>query len=440
MHPNTTVFEKAIQDAKEDPLDAFISVVGPTSAQLQHATGELAGIPYAVKDNIDTVMLPTTANTPALVGSQRTHDHEVVTRLNNAGALLVGKTNLHELAFGITTGAAAHPATRNPFDSSRSPGGSSGGSGAAVGSGIVPFALATDTGGSVSIPAAWCGVYGYRPSIGRWPSDGRAAPLSKSRDAIGVIAESLDLIQRVDAVVRDHHTETTPPAKLRIGVPRKGSTYLDPLADDVQERWESTLEILEQTNTIELIEVDTEKLHELDAACGISIVLYETARDLSAYLAALPEPLTFKQVMDKAGSDDVRELLTLAWEDRENHEAYGESMNAREQLREEWDRLFTGHDITGFLRPTTPISPTPVGEDVLTTAFGQEVPTFGTVIRNTGPGSLAGQPAITIPVGVGTAGLPIGITVDGNRDQDDALFALATKVDSHVGIPSPLLQ
>src|SRR5690625_2738587 len=275
MEQGTSAFEQALQLAKDDPLDAFISVVDSTDAPSQPPSGELDGIPYAVKDNIDTADLPTSANTPTLVGSRREHNHEVVTRLHNAGALLVGKTNLHELAFGITTGAAAHPATRNPFDPSRSPGGSSGGSGAAVGSGIVPFALATDTGGSVSIPAAWCGVYGYRPSIGRWPSDGRAAPLSKTRDAIGVIADSLELAQRVDAVVRDHYSDITPPSKFRVGVPRKDSTYLAPLAHDVQERWDHTVQLLEQTGTIELVEVDTDKLHELDTACGISIVLYE---------------------------------------------------------------------------------------------------------------------------------------------------------------------
>lgn len=439
MHQDTNAFQRALERATEDPLDAFISVTEPASGQPQKIAGELTGLPYAVKDNIDTATLPTSANTPALVGSRREHDHEIVTRLDKAGALLVGKTNLHELAFGITTGAAAHPATRNPFDPSRSPGGSSGGSGAAVGSGIVPFALATDTGGSVSIPAAWCGVYGYRPSIGRWPSDGRAAPLSKSRDAIGVIAESLELLQRVDAVVRDHSADSTPPAKFRVGVPRKAAIYLEPLADDVQERWNHTVQLLEQHDAVELVEVDTEELHELDAACGISIVLYETARDLSAYLAKLPEPVTFEQVRDQAGAEDVRELLTLAWDQRENHDAYQEAMNIRERLRDAWDRLFSDHDIVGLLRPTTPISPTPVGDDITTTAFGQEVATFGTVIRNTGPGSLAGQPAVTIPVGIGSAGLPVGVTIDGNRDDDDALFALATELDAHIGVRSPLL-
>src|SRR5699024_10238584 len=189
----------------------------PSNASTSQNSGALAGIPYAVKDNIDTVALPTTSNTPALVGSRRKTDHEVVARLQAAGAMLVGKTSLHKLAFGITNVAAAYPAARNPFDKARSSGGSSGGSGAAVGAGIVPFAIGTDTGGSISIPAAWCGVYGYRPTIGRWPEWG-AAPLSKTRDAVGVIAESLDYLQRVDATLRDHSTEATLSSPMRIGI------------------------------------------------------------------------------------------------------------------------------------------------------------------------------------------------------------------------------
>lgn len=433
-------FEDAVQQASKDPLAAFISVVDATDTDSIQSSGALAGIPYAVKDNIDTVALPTTANTPALVGSRRDADHEVVERLQAAGAMLVGKTSLHELAFGITNGAAAYPAARNPFDTTRSSGGSSGGSGAAVGSGLVPFAIGTDTGGSISIPAAWCGVYGYRPSLDRWPTGG-AAPLSKTRDAVGVIAESFEYLQRIDAVVRDHGSQTTLSSPIRVGVPRKDSQYLAPLAADVQEVWEKTLQRLGETDgAIELVEVDTDQLHELDAACGIGIVLYESVRDLSAYLAALPSPVTFEQVLEQAASEDVRELLSVAWQQRNNHEEYGQLMATHQRLRDQWDRLFAENGVAGLLRPTSPISAVPVGDDIMTTAFGEQVPTFGTVIRNTGPGSTAGQPAMTIPAGIGSAGLPVGITIDGGRDQDDALFTLAAEINKHVGVRSPLLQ
>ena len=196
----------------------------------------------------------------------------------------------------------------------------------------------------------------------------------------------------------------------------------------------------EANGEIELVEVDTDQLHELDAACGIGIVLYESVRDLSAYLAALPSPVTFEQVLEQAVSEDVRELLSMAWQQRNNHEQYRELMAVHEQLRGQWDRLFADNRLTGLLRPTSPISAVPVGDEVMTTAFGEQVPTFGTVIRNTGPGSTAGQPAITIPAGVGSAGLPVGVSIDGCRGQDDALFALAAKVDVRIGVRSPLLR
>lgn len=434
--------EQALQQAREDRLGAFITTVDEQALTSQNAGGPLAGVPYAVKDNIDTVALPTSANTPALVGSLRDADHGTVARLNAAGAVMVGKTNMHELAFGITTGAAAHPATKNPFDETRSPGGSSGGSGAAVGLGIVPFALATDTGGSVSIPAAWCGVYGYRPSIGRWVGGG-AAPLSKTRDAVGVIAESFDYLRTVDGVVREAtlaSEQAAPGAVTVLGVPRADSVYLSQLADDVREQWDTAIAQLRDTVGIELIEVPTDHLHELDAACGIGIVMYETARDLSAYLSQLPKPVTFEEVMQQAAAVDVPALLQMAWEQRENHDGYTALMATHAQLRAGWDALFAEHGIVGLVRPTTPISAVPIGDELTTQAFGEEVPTFGTVIRNTGPGATAGQPAITIPVGVGSAGLPVGITIDGARDADDALFTAAARVNDAVGQRSPLLS
>lgn len=433
----TTAYQRALELARKDPLGAFISV-SEGEAVGAAPNGSLAGVPYAVKDNIDTVALPTTANTPALLGSLRTVDNPVVAKLRAAGALCVGKTNLHELAFGITTNAAAHPATRNPFDLSRSPGGSSGGSGAAVGSGMVPFALATDTGGSATIPAAWCGVYGYRPSMGRWPMGG-VVPLSLTRDTVGVIASSLDLLRRVDEAVRDRGSAVASCDAIRVGVPKPGSRYLNPLAEDVREVWGAALEKLSTAERVEVVEVETDRLIELDTKCGMGIVLYETARDLSEYLRTLPHPLTFEEVIEQAAAEDVRELLSMAYEMREDHEVYTELMRVREELCEAWDRLFAETGIDAMLHPTTPFSATPIGEDLTTRAFGDEVPTFATAVRNTGPGASAGQPVVTIPAGIGPAGLPVGISVEGGRDRDDDLLAVAACVDEMIGVRSPLL-
>ena len=426
-------FASALRAAQSDELGAFISTASFEVSSEPASKSALRGTPFAVKDNIDTVELPTTANTPALADSVPAQNNPVVQRLLDAGALIVGKTNLHELAFGITTGSAAQPASRNPFDPTRSPGGSSGGSAVAVAAGIVPFALATDTGGSISIPSAWCGVYGYRPSLGRWPAGG-TVPLSASRDAVGVIAGSHRWLTRVDAAVTGRNEPLSVPETVCLGIPQPGSRFLSPLEGDIEELWDTVLPELRNEKRVELIEIETDHLHELDEACGIGIVLYETVRDLSQYLAELPTPLTFEEVLAQVAADDVRAVLEQAWDIRNDHEAYSGLIQQRDELRQAWDELFSAHSIDGLLYPTTPILPVPVGQDVSTTAFGKQVSTFNTVIRNTGPGSLAAQPAITIPVGLGASKLPIGLSITGAIDSDDDLLGLSALIDSIIGI------
>lgn len=451
MNGDESAYAVSLELARQNSLRAFTTVMEGAGEYAQpRVAGPLAGMPYAVKDNIDTVALPTSANTPALVGSRRLTNHPAVDRLHAAGALLVGKTNLHELAFGITTNDAAFPGTLNPFDHSRSPGGSSGGSAAAVGSGVVRFALATDTGGSATIPAAWCGVYGYRPTLGRWPT-GFAAPLSASRDTVGVIADSLELVRQVDEVVResgggisvgdrDGGGGARPSGEsIRLGVPAPNTQFVAQLGKDVREVWEAAIHCLGETAGVELVTVDTDQLSELDADCGIAIVLYETQRDLTAYLAGLPDPVSYEQVMEQAASVDVPGLLGAALAQRDSADGYADMMAVRERLRAAWDALFAEYRIDALIRPTVPITAVPIGDDLTTHAFGEEVPTFGTVIRNTGPGSLAGQPNVTIPAGVGSAGLPVGLAVEGGRGDDARLFDVAVVVDGAIGVRSPLL-
>ncbi|MFJ3018501.1 amidase family protein [Streptomyces collinus] len=141
----------------------------------RESRGPLAGVPFAVKDNIDLAGLPTTAGTSFLDRNLPPQSASVVSRLVDAGALAVAKTNMHVLALGVTSNNATFGPVRNPADRDRSAGGSSGGSATAVAAGSVPFALGTDTGGSVRIPAAFCGIVGFRPSTSRYPTDGSSA-------------------------------------------------------------------------------------------------------------------------------------------------------------------------------------------------------------------------------------------------------------------------
>jgi mandelamide amidase len=187
--------------------------------------GALAGVPIAVKDNIDVLPFPTTGASPALLDHMPRVDAPVVTRLRTAGAVIIGKTSLHELAFGITSNNAHFGAMPNPFDATRVPGGSSGGSALVLARGVVPLALGSDTGGSARIPAAFCNVVGLRPTTGRYPGEG-VLNLSPTRDTIGPMATTIQDVAALDAVISGEtaHVLDGRPLRLRAAA-RLGLRY-----------------------------------------------------------------------------------------------------------------------------------------------------------------------------------------------------------------------
>lgn len=180
--------------------NVWITVGDPAPEEVDGHGGELAGVPFGVKDNVDVAGFATTAGSPLLATQRPVLDGDLVALLRRAGAVVVGKTNLHELAFGGTSNNATYGAVRHPVDPSRVAGGSSGGSAAAVALGSVPFALGTDTGGSVTVPSAFCGVVGFRPTTGRYPGSG-VVNLSTTRDTIGLHTRSVRDARIIDRVI-----------------------------------------------------------------------------------------------------------------------------------------------------------------------------------------------------------------------------------------------
>ncbi|MGY1631098.1 amidase family protein [Geodermatophilus sp. SYSU D01186] len=412
-------------------LGAFITVADTAAG----GSGPLAGVPLAVKDNLDTRDLPTTGGTPALRHSRPGRDQHAVERLRAAGAAVVGKTNLHELALGVTSNNAAFGPVRNPHDPSRSAGGSSGGSAVAVATGVVPVALGTDTGGSVRVPAAHCGLVGWRPTVGRWGS-GRTVPISSTRDTAGVLATTVADAALVDELVTGQQAPAPDDRPLRLGVPRIG--FHDDLHPEVAATTQRALDRLADAG-VELVEVCVADAHALDAECGFPIVFFEIARELPAYLATLPGPesrLTLADVLAQVASPDVRGALELAAGGSVTESVHRENLAVRERLRAAYAaalRLPDGDPLDALVYPTVPMPAPPVGDDDTTELAGRQVPVFLTTIRNTGPGSTAGMPSISLPAGATAAGLPIGLSLESLPGTDGALLAAAARVEAVLG-------
>ena len=409
-------------------LGAFITL----AASAEGGSGPLAGVPLAVKDNLDTRDFPTSGGTLALRESRPNRDQHAVQRLRAAGAAVIGKTNLHELALGITSNNAAFGPVRNPHDPSRSAGGSSGGSAVAVATGVVPVALGTDTGGSVRVPAAHCGLVGWRPTVGRWGT-GRTVPISSTRDTAGVLATSVADVALVDELVTGRSPAAVEGRPLRLGVPRTG--FYDDLHPEVATTVARALDRLADAGA-ELVEVGVADAHELDAECGFPIVFFEIARELPAYLATLPGPerlLTFADVLDQVASPDVRGAMEVAAGGSVTEAVYRQNLAVRDRLRAAFTAALhpsDGERLDALVYPTVPLPAPPIGDDDTTELNGRQVPVFLTSIRNTGPGSTAGMPSISLPAGATAGGLPIGISLEALPGEDGALLATAGRIAS----------
>ena len=277
--------------------------------QRQHGErlGPLHGVPIALKDNFDTADFTTTAGTPALAAHRPTRNAAVVQRLLDAGALILGKANMQELAFGPTSNNAAFGPVRNPYDRSRIPGGSSGGTAALVAARLAPAGLGTDTGGSVRVPASLSGVVGFRPTTLRWPQDG-IVPISHTRDTAAPIARCVADCALLDGIVTGDPTSLAPInlEGLRLGVPR--GHFWDDLDAEVEAILADALARLAAAGVV-LVEGDMADVAALDAAAGFPVALYEFVTDLDRYLAGHATGLDFAGVAAQVKSPAVKKVV-----------------------------------------------------------------------------------------------------------------------------------
>ena len=395
--------------------------------------GPLHGLPLVVKDNIHVAGLPNTAGTPGLREFTPGVDNAVIAALLDSGALVIGKTNMHELAFGITSDNAAFGAVANPFDTTTFAGGSSGGTASAIAAGIAPAGLGTDTGGSVRIPAALTGTVGFRPSNGRYPLSG-VTPISHTRDTIGLITWNVADLILLDSVI-DTHGSAVPsltPVEIRLGVPR---TYYYANLDEQSARIiDNSLMQLTKAG-VTLVEVDPEGIGPLVAQSGFPIALYEAVHDLSDYLEAFGTGITLAELAAATASPDVQGIFAgITGEGQISEEAYTAAMSVREDLRQVFRELFSAHDLDAIIFPTTLLPARPIENSMQTVELnGAQVPTFPTYIHNTDPGSIAALPGITLPVGLTAEGLPVAIEIDGPENSDRQLLAIAAILEQIFG-------
>lgn len=436
--------------AKHKDLNAFIhldadrALDAASDADEIRATGQdvgpLHGLPLVLKDNVDTADMPTTGGTPGLRDNRPTRNAPVAQALLDAGAIVLGKANMHELAYGITNNNGAFGPARNPYAPDRIPGGSSGGTGTAVGARLAPAGIGTDTGGSVRVPAALCGIAGLRPTVGRYSQAG-IVPISHTRDTAGPMARSVADLALIDGVVTGGPRSVAAASLkgLRLGVPR--GYFYDNLDGALAAVAEDALKRLKEAGVV-LVEADVPDLKALDDAASFPVALYETVTDLNMYLRDHRTGIDFAGLVAKVGSPDVKGILSsLLGEGAVPEAAYREALKThRPALQAAYADYFKKNRVEAMIFPTTPLPAAKIGKDETTRLNGQDVPTFFTFIRNTDPASNAGTPGLSLPVGLTKSGLPVGMELDGPAGSDRGLLAIGLALEAvFPPLPAPKL-
>ncbi|MGH9793430.1 MAG: amidase, partial [Candidatus Acidiferrales bacterium] len=428
-------------------LNAYITVTAESArAEARAAEQEIAhkryrgplhGIPIALKDNIHTRGLRTTAGSKVLADFVPAEDATVAARLREAGAILLGKTNMHEFAYGVTSENPFYGPVRNPWDTSRIPGGSSGGSAAAIAAGLCCASLGSDTGGSIRIPAALCGVVGLKPTFGRvsaygvialCPSLDHTGPLARTAGDAAILLAAIAGVDERDpstlgqpklgnlasliAEKRENRKEKrgkkkaaradAPAAGIRLGWPKH--YFFDRIHDEVRAAVEAAAKEYEKLGA-EIIEIELPHVRDPDSPRS-----YIALAEARAY----HERMGWYPARAADYSEDVRKRLELGAELKATD--YVRAWEVKHEFLADFAAAFQRVD--AILAPSAPVAASPIGAHSVriggptaANPAGDEENVRTALLRLNRPQNLTGLPAISIPCGFTRAGLPIGMQV-----------------------------
>jgi Asp-tRNA(Asn)/Glu-tRNA(Gln) amidotransferase A subunit family amidase len=405
----------------------------------------LGGLPIVIKDNVEVAGLPASAGTPALKGYMPKKDAPVAAKLRAAGAIIIGKTNMHELAFGISGYNGAFKTgtefgVRNAYDATKIAGGSSSGTAAAIGARIVTAGLGTDTGASVRLPCAFNGCASLRPTVGRYPQEG-IAPISHTRDTPGPMAATMADVAMLDRAIAGGVAVTAAePKQVRIGIVKSMLANLD---GDTDTAFRAAIDKL-KSQGVTIVDVEMAKLDELNGQVGFPVALYEAYDDMVVYLKRSGTGITIEELAKAIASPDVKGTYdglviprklpgpnnTLV----DAKPAYEAAMKtARPALQALYRDTFAKNKLDAIAFPTVPKVAITANPD------SSSLANFMLFIQNTDPGSNAGVPGIQLPIALGASTkLPVGLELDGPAGSDRRLLSIGMAFEKLFGrLPAP---
>jgi len=420
INPRLNAFITVCEEsAMEQAVRAESELCIRTRGKSRRDRGRLHGIPISLKDNIYTKDIRTTGGSKILKDFVPLHDAPVATSLKKAGAVLLGKTNMHEFAYGVTSENPHFGPARNPWDLQRIPGGSSGGSAAALAAGLCYGSIGTDTGGSIRIPASLCGVVGLKPGVGRVSMED-VIPLSPTLDFVGPLARTVKdaALLLAPIFVKGKNEPSLLPGRLAasrgrrpcLGIPKE--FFLEVLDPEVEAAFEAALHILKKRGA-RFKEVSLPQLLETEEA-GNQIAWAE-ATLYHQQAGWFPEHAT-------EYGEDVRTRLEMGT--KVTAVDYLRALEVREVFIQSFHDVLAYNKLDALVVPTTPITAPRIGEDSVSIK-GATHPTRALLLRLNRPANLAGVPAISVPCGLTKSGLPVGLQFIAGWTDEPLLLEIA---------------